>query len=533
MSGLGEMLFLLLWRLLPEPWRLRLSEGIRNVQARAARPIPVSSVTVYPFSKETQKIFTNHLAPEFELGARIELDAFPKYTLIATCRNEEATIAELLDALKHQSVPPVEVVLCDGGSSDRTLERIEQWRAEVEGELPFALRVLEAPRISIAEGRNRAVAVASEELLLLTDAGSKPERVWAERLLTPFVVKPETEVSMGYYKTIARGRFQQALMEFFHPRLSTIAPETFLPSGRSLALRREFFTAVGGYPEHLTLAGEDSLFDYYLKTAASRFAFVPDAIAFWSPPQGVLALARTIRRYARGDAETGYLFWEYYTVLLRTFGYSLLEAGLAGLLLVLALLFSSSAVKIAALVVFACFLLRIFRFISGYLAGVQRRELGFLTLSAAVLFLTVNQAIGFLRGLRSLREVEARRVSQAARGHCLLLYPQYHRFSSGSAETKLVLELIQEGYYLTLVYAQAQEMPTLSEPSFEHPQLENHLRSAFQLEPWLRKHEAFFSDSRELVFLDLCQDALSAELLAELEHQGARSLSGFGLRQSH
>ncbi|MEZ4620300.1 MAG: glycosyltransferase [Caldilineaceae bacterium] len=90
--------------------------------------------------------------------------------MITTVFNEQATIERLLDSLAMQSRPPDEIVICDGGSRDKTVACIEAYRRQKGDDLP-PLRVLVEPGANISRGRNLAIAAANHPLIAVTDAG--------------------------------------------------------------------------------------------------------------------------------------------------------------------------------------------------------------------------------------------------------------------------------------------------------------------------------------------------------------------------
>ena len=506
MFGPAEIIVHLMWSLFPEGFRTSIARKIVLLQSRARIALPVTPVTVYTAIQENAARFPDLPA---ENGGKLH-ERCPAYSLISTCRNERDSIEAWLDSIQRQSVAPVEAVICDGGSTDNTVQLIRDW--VMRGERTFDVKVIEGRSLNIAQGRNAAAVEAREEILVLSDAGGTLDRNWAERLLTPFVRNPETDVSMGWYKPLTKGKLQYALSRFLMPSLDHLDPETFLPSGRSLAIRRECYHAVGGYPEHLTLAGEDSLFDFYLKTVAAKAAFVPDAVAFWRFPEGIAGAARTIFNYSRGDAESGFLFYDYYERLL---------AGQAkiGLELFAGLLLLSCGVVFFGCLFLLFALMRWTVLILSYGVASGRDKAGPAIRFLAVALLTTFQTAGFLRGLFTYREAEKRRIAKAERGHLVLMLPHFLLYRKNDPGVGNVLQLLAAGWYVTIVYARTVEEPDVRHYPFSHPQLESHLRSQFDADSWLEKHRPFFQ-GRERAWIDQTQDALSRELRQKLERAG-------------
>ena len=52
-----------------------------------------------------------------------------KTALISTILNEENTIEDFLNSILNQSILPDEVIIVDGGSSDKTLTRIKKYES--------------------------------------------------------------------------------------------------------------------------------------------------------------------------------------------------------------------------------------------------------------------------------------------------------------------------------------------------------------------------------------------------------------------
>jgi glycosyltransferase involved in cell wall biosynthesis len=247
--------------------------------------------------------------------------------LIVTVLNEAATIDALLESVAGQSRPPDEVVIVDGGSTDGTLEAVQRWADR----LP--LRLLREPGASIARGRNLGLAATSADLLAVTDAGVRLEPDWLANLLAR--LQPEVDVVAGFFTPDPGSTFERAMGATVLPSLEDVRPAAFLPSSRSLLVRRTAWQRVGGYPEWLDYC-EDLVFDLALRRAGCRFAFAGDAVARFRPRGSLRAFFVQYLRYARGDGKAD--LWRrrhavrYATYLLAPW---LVRRGWPGVLLVL------------------------------------------------------------------------------------------------------------------------------------------------------------------------------------------------------
>ncbi|HEX8969073.1 MAG TPA: glycosyltransferase [Chloroflexota bacterium] len=223
-------------------------------------------------------------------------DSRQRISLIVTVRNEVGSIDRLLESIAHQTRPPDEVVIVDGGSTDATWQRLEAWTER----LP--LRLLREPGANIARGRNVGIAAATSELIAVTDAGVRLAPDWLARLQA--ALSPDIDVVSGFFKADPSTVFERALGATTLPAAADIQAEAFLPSSRSVLFRRAGWRCVGGYPEWLDYC-EDVVFDLSLRRAGQRFAFEPTAIAWFRPRHSIVAFFRQYYLYARGDGKAG------------------------------------------------------------------------------------------------------------------------------------------------------------------------------------------------------------------------------------
>lgn len=219
----------------------------------------------------------------------------PRLSVVCTVLNEGESIRRLLDSLAAQTCPPDEMVIVDGGSRDSTVEIIESYTDR----LP--LRLLIVPGANISAGRNQAIAAARGDIIAITDAGVVLEPTWLEHLTRPLLDDAQLEVSAGFFKADARSVFEAAMGATVLPLENEIDPSVFLPSSRSVAVRKQAWEAVGGYPEWLDYC-EDLIFDLRLRTRCP-FAFAPKAVAHFQPRSSLSSFFKQYYRYARGDGK--------------------------------------------------------------------------------------------------------------------------------------------------------------------------------------------------------------------------------------
>ncbi len=216
-------------------------------------------------------------------------------SVIATVLNEGESLNRLLDSLVNQSRKPDEVVICDGGSSDNTLDILNRY------ETILPIHVVHAPGSNISQGRNCAIRAASGPVIAATDAGVLLSPKWLEELIRPIEESLASMVS-GWFEADPYSNFEVAMGATVLPALSDVNPDTFLPSSRSTAFLKEDWEAIGGYPEWLDY-GEDLVFDLSLSERNGPFFFASKAVVYFRPRSNMRIFARQYYQYARGDGK--------------------------------------------------------------------------------------------------------------------------------------------------------------------------------------------------------------------------------------
>jgi glycosyltransferase involved in cell wall biosynthesis len=217
-------------------------------------------------------------------------------SICITTLNEERTIGVLLDSLLRQSKKPTKIIIVDGGSGDKTVEIIRHYQQK-DGRI----KLLVEP-CSRARGRNLAVEIAKEDIIAMTDAGCIADKNWLKNLTAPFVTG-RVDVSAGFYKMVGESSFQKAESVFLGVRPANFN-YSFLPSTRSIAFTKKIWEEVGGFPENLEGAAEDTVFNYKLIKAKAKFSRVKDAIVEWGMPASIFNFQFKIFHYAKGDVKS-------------------------------------------------------------------------------------------------------------------------------------------------------------------------------------------------------------------------------------
>ncbi|MEO0594747.1 MAG: glycosyltransferase [Chloroflexota bacterium] len=217
-------------------------------------------------------------------------------TLIATVLNEGDNIHHMLEGLLAQTRQADEIIIVDGGSTDNTVEILHSYSDRL------SLRVFVKDGYNISEGRNFAIQQATHDVLAITDAGTRLTETWLENITHPLLENDSVTVVAGFFVADPHNTFETAMGATVLPLADEIDPATFLPSSRSVAVRKSAALAVDGYPEWLDYC-EDLVFDMRLQATQPPFVFAPDALVYFRPRESVQSYFKQYYLYARGDGK--------------------------------------------------------------------------------------------------------------------------------------------------------------------------------------------------------------------------------------
>ncbi len=428
------------------------------------------------------------------------------FVLVAVAQNEAETVQEWFNKVVIQTRLPAEIVVVDTGSSDDTVKLLKQ--LSLQSPVPF--RIIEAQGLNISQGRNLAIRSSNLKYVAVTDFGTQPRQDWLERLILPFEIKPETQVSGGWYDAINRSG------KPYHWRkwISLLGkdPQDILSPSVSIAFTRDIWEKVGGYPEWLTLTGEDTYFDLELKKTCRWWAFSPEALVDWEAPTTVWSYWKKMYRWAIGDGETGMRASAYWYAALVS---GLTLAGFAGslLLFLLGALFQSWITIGPSLMIMLALILR--AMITGRKAGYSLKEV------ILVIGILTSQAMGFTKGAIRRAEVTRRRLKMAKGIFFILAGIPIDDTGGGSRSTQISLELLRRQYVVFYISKYPKSESVDLNLSIRHPNLFTTTVDRFSVKDLAMKYDINLSSYNLGVLIEL-PHADWLTFVKELQNVGAK-----------
>jgi len=227
-----------------------------------------------------------------------------KVSVCMTVFNEEGDMGMILKSLISQSRKPDEIVIVDGGSTDKTVEVIKSWKKKFGN-----LRVY-VDKGSVAHGRNVSIEKARYGIIATTDAACIAKRYWLEKLIEPFKYK-KIEMVAGFYDMAAKNSMQKAMNTFHGVTVQDYHPTRYAASCRSVAFKKKLWRKLGGFREDLVKSGEDTYFFHDAVKKGVKIVRVKEARVVWKETANLdfLPAVKKFYSYARGDAQTK-IWWD-------------------------------------------------------------------------------------------------------------------------------------------------------------------------------------------------------------------------------
>jgi cellulose synthase/poly-beta-1,6-N-acetylglucosamine synthase-like glycosyltransferase len=224
-------------------------------------------------------------------------DVRPSVSVLIAAHNEATAIGPKLESVLAAAYPGGrrEVIVASDGSDDGTEEVVRRYEDR-------GVRLVALPRVGKAAALNRAIAVATGEVLVFTDANSALEPDAVTALVRPFadptvggVAGDQRYRRRGDEAAVTGGERRYWDFDRLLKVAESRAGNAISATGALYAVRREL---VGEVPEGVT---DDFATSTGVIAAGARLVFAPDAVA-WEPvaASGEVEFGRKVRVMTRG-----------------------------------------------------------------------------------------------------------------------------------------------------------------------------------------------------------------------------------------
>ena len=209
----------------------------------------------------------------------------PFISVVVPLLNEEPYVERLTRSLLDQdySAARYEIIMADGGSTDRTVEVLDKLNTDGR------IRVIENLGRTAPAALNVAIAEARGEIITRVDAHSHVARDYLRRIADVMTETGESVVG-GPVLMDADTPFRKALVEALYSRVGvgsvpyrTLRQRAFVETLQTGSFRREVLERVGPFDESLAVV-EDLDMNTRIRKAGYRLVLDP-SIRFWYFPR--------------------------------------------------------------------------------------------------------------------------------------------------------------------------------------------------------------------------------------------------------
>lgn len=194
----------------------------------------------------------------------------PRISLITVVRNGEATIADCMSSVFHQTIQPFEYIIIDGNSTDGTLEVIKKHSSP-------SVKVISEQDQGLYDAMNKGINIASGDVIgLLNSDDVFAEENVLQKVSELFCDNPGIDACYGdlcyvkcddLTKTVRYWRskpFQHGLFN-----------NGWVPPHPTLYVRREVYEKYGGFDLSYHIAADFELMLRIMVTHNVRTAYLP------------------------------------------------------------------------------------------------------------------------------------------------------------------------------------------------------------------------------------------------------------------
>jgi glycosyltransferase involved in cell wall biosynthesis len=214
-------------------------------------------------------------------------DGPPTFSAIVPAYQAADFIGDAIDSLLAQTVPPIEIIVCDDGSTDNLAQALAPYRSSIT--------LLSKANGGEASAKNTAARASSGEFVAILDADDiyLPERL--EALTELSIRRPDLDILTADCLVVANGRVVRRCYDSGYQfetedQRRGIVERNFLGPGH-MAVRRENLLGIGGFDENFRWATD---WDCWIRMifAGSRAGMVDEPLAEYRVRESSLASNR-------------------------------------------------------------------------------------------------------------------------------------------------------------------------------------------------------------------------------------------------
>jgi glycosyltransferase involved in cell wall biosynthesis len=229
----------------------------------------------------------------------------PTVSVLVPVLDEEEWISEVIERLAAQSLPSIEIIIADGGSTDATRAIVADYAAA-----DTRVRLIDNPGRIQSSGLNRALAVSRAPIVARLDGHAFVEADYLERCVALLgatgadvvggrmrALPPADDAATPAAIGVVNGAWWGAGPARFH----RAGPAGFADTVYLGCFRRPALVAAGGWSEDVGV-NEDYELNYRIRRDGGRVYYDPALEVGYVPRRTLRQLAGQYRRYGQSKA---------------------------------------------------------------------------------------------------------------------------------------------------------------------------------------------------------------------------------------
>jgi GT2 family glycosyltransferase/exo-beta-1,3-glucanase (GH17 family) len=220
-------------------------------------------------------------------------DEWPKVSVVVCARNEETLVGRCLESLRLCDYPDLDVVFCDDGSTDRTLEIARR----------FPFRVLALEHGGLSRARNAGLRAALGEIVAYVDADAECHPEWPYHLALSLEEDGVVATGGPNLPPPQAPFVERAVAESPGGPVHVLVGDDraeHVP-GCNMAFRKDAIEEAGAFDPVFTAAGDDVHVCWNLLDGGHEIGFAPAAQVRHHRPATIRDYFRQQRSYGRAE----------------------------------------------------------------------------------------------------------------------------------------------------------------------------------------------------------------------------------------
>lgn len=237
---------------------------------------------------------------------RIHLKRYPGLSILVACYNEEKSIqATILSIYKQRYPGPLEVIVINDGSTDKTLPIVRKLARKFSWMKVVDVKKNQGKALCL----NQGLKISKYGLIVTLDGDSFLFKEALSRIVERYKSDPVNTRAVAGTVMVRNSRdnwiTQSQEWDYFHgiatvKRVQSLYQGTLVAQGAFSLYEKKALQEINGWPNTI---GEDIVLTWALLEKSYRVGYCEDGIVFTEAPNTLLSFIRQRQRWARGMFE--------------------------------------------------------------------------------------------------------------------------------------------------------------------------------------------------------------------------------------